>query len=131
MSNKMCVRLGAYAGAFVGLLVAFLHLSPCCASPPGPALSVLDCIVAGLIVAVIVVLFGVAFVMIVRPMPLLPLLGVALSIALIIGVLLSPLAYWIANAALAVLVCGILGALIGWLVCWLLCRGRTLVLEKG
>lgn len=124
MGNKLCIRLGAISGAWVGMMVAFLHVAPCCASPPGPAISIPTLMAAGLIVAFIVILVCVLFLQLVRPVPWAPLIAVSFVIWFFVGVLLGPIAYWLSNAAVALVVCAVLGALLAWLICWLLCRQR-------
>lgn len=124
MGNRLCMRLGGIAGAAVGLLVSLLHDAPCCASPPGPPLSIGIQIVAGIIVALIVTFLCANFVRIVRRLPALPIFWLAFLIGLFVGGLLGPVAYLFTNAAIALFVCGILGAWIGWLLCWLMCGKR-------
>jgi hypothetical protein len=84
---------------------------------------------AGVLVALIAVLLCVVFLQIVRPVPLFPMIWVALLIALFVGILLGPLAYWITHPIPALLVCAVLGLLIGWLLCFLLCGGRVNIWE--
>jgi xanthosine utilization system XapX-like protein len=125
MSTKLCLWLGLISGAFVGLLLGFLHGVVCCTPPHPPSWAQLA--LDGIIVAVITVIICAALACLLSHLNILPVFVLALLIGVLIGVLLGPLAYHLPHPLLAMLVCGILGLLIGLLICRILCRdGRFL-----
>jgi hypothetical protein len=125
MSTKLCLWFGLISGAFVGLLLGFLHGVVCCTPPQPPSWAQLA--LDGIIVAVITVCICAALACLLSHLNILPVFVPALLIGILIGVLLGPLAYHLPHPLLAMLVCGILGLLIGLLICRVLCRdGRFL-----
>ena len=128
MSTKLCLWFGLISGAFVGLLLGFLHGVVCCTPPQPPSWAQLA--LDGIIVAVITVSICAAFACLLSRLAILPVFVLALLIGILIGILLGPLAYHLPHPLLALLLCGILGALIGLLMCRLVCRSeRFLAVE--
>lgn len=125
MSTKLCLWFGLISGAFVGLLLGFLHGVECCTPPQPPSWAQLA--LDGIIVAAITVTICAALACIVSHLSILPVFVVALPIGVLNGVLLGPLAYHLPHPLVAMLVCGVIGLLLGLLICRVLCRdGRFL-----
>jgi hypothetical protein len=122
MSRRLCLRLGAIAGGSVGLLVGLLHGFVCCSPPQPPAIPQL--MLYGLIASLIAVFLAAALICLIKKFPVGPVFLLALIIAVIVGLLLGPLAYQIPNPGLALFICAVLGGLLGWIICWLLCGRR-------
>lgn len=130
MNAKTCINLGLVIGGAVGVIVGLLHGLECCMPPQPPTWSQLA--LDGLIVAMVAVLFCVAFAIWIVRLPSAPILVLSLLIGLLVGVLLGPIAYRIPHPWLALLICSLLGALIAWIVCRFLCgRSRNLKFEEG
>jgi hypothetical protein len=120
MNARLCVRLGLVLGGAVGALISLLHGLMCCTPPHPPSWAELAR--DGILVALITAVPCAAFASLVIRLNLLAVLLLAFVIAIPVGVLLGPPAYHMAQPAVALLVCGLLGALLGWLVCWLFCQ---------
>lgn len=121
MGTRLCERFGLISGGAVGFLVQMIGVDSCCGNPP-PALTVAQCSLAGLIVALIVLFFATLFACVVSKLPILPLAELALIIGIVVGVLLGPIAYHLPVPGSALFICAILGALLGWITCRILCR---------
>ena len=120
--KKLCLRLGVVAGGSVGLLVGLLHGFVCCSPPVPPTFG--NLVLYGFIAALIAVFIAAAFACLIKRLPVLPVFWLAFLIAIVVGVLLGPLAYHIPNPGLALFICAVLGGLLGWLLCLLLCGKR-------
>lgn len=130
MNLKICINLGLVIGGAVGMMIGLLHGLECCAPPVPPTWSQLA--LDGLIVALVVALFCLAFATWIVHLPSAPVLVLCLLIGLLVGVLLGPLAYQIPFPWLALLICALLGAFIGWMVCRFLCGwSRNLKFKEG
>jgi len=121
MGTQFCERFGLISGGAVGLLVQLIGVDACCANPP-PVLTIAQCSLAGVIVALVVLFFATLFACAVSKLPVWPVVLLALLIGILVGVLLGPVAYHLPVPGTGMFVCGILGALLGWLVCRVLCR---------
>jgi hypothetical protein len=120
--KKLCLRLGVVAGGSVGLLVGLLHGFVCCSPPVPPTFG--NLVLYGLIAALIAAFIAAALACLIKRLPVLPVFWLAFLIAIVVGVLLGPLAYHIPNPGLALFICAVLGGLLGWLICLLLCGKR-------
>jgi xanthosine utilization system XapX-like protein len=129
VSTKLCLWFGLISGAFVGLLLGFLHGVVCCTPPQPPSWAQLA--LDGIIVAVITVCICAAFACLLSRLAILPVFVLALLIGVLIGILLGPLAYHLPHPLLALLLCGILGALIGLLMCRLVCRSERFLAAEA
>jgi hypothetical protein len=119
MSTKLCFWFGLISGAFVGLLLGFLHGVVCCTPPQPPSWAQLA--LDGIIVAIITVWICAALACLLSRLAILPTFFLASLIGVVVGILLGPLAYHLPHPLLALLVCGVIGALIGLLICRLIC----------
>jgi hypothetical protein len=129
MRTKLCIRLGLIGGGAVGLLLGLLHGLACCNPPTPPTTGQL--MLDGLLVALIAVFIAAGLACLIRHLPVAPVFTLALLIAIVVGVLLGPLAYNLPNPGLALFVCALIGALLGWIICFILCRGRDVRWEVG
>jgi hypothetical protein len=111
----------------VGFLLQMASVDDCCGNAP-PSLNVVECSLAGVMVALIVLFFTIGFAGTVSKLSVWPVVLLALIIAVIVGVVLGPIGYHLPVPGLALFVCGLLGALLGWLVCRILCRDAKWVM---
>jgi xanthosine utilization system XapX-like protein len=119
MSTKLCLWFGLISGAFVGLLLGFLHGLECCTPPHPPTWAQLA--LDGIFVALVTLFICAVLACLLSHLAILPVFFLALVIGVPIGILLGPLAYHLPHPLLALLVCGILGLLIGLLICRIIC----------
>jgi hypothetical protein len=123
MSTKLCVKIGAIAGGWVGLLINLLRGFVCCTTPQPPP-TLIELSGDGVLVALIVSILVAAFICLVGRRSLKPVFALALLIGVVVGAILGPVAYHLFNPGLSVFVCAILGAVLGWLICLILCAPR-------
>lgn len=121
MGTRLCERFGLVSGGAVGLVLQTTALHGCCGNPP-LALTVIQCSLIGLAVALIVLFFAMLFACIAAKLPAVPVAKLVLIVGIVVGVALGPIAYHLPLPGSALFLCGLLGALLGWLICRLLCR---------
>jgi len=121
MGTRFCERLGLISGAAVGFVLQMASVDACCGNQP-PVLSVAQCSLAGVIIALLVLFFALCFAGVVCKLPVGPVVLLALIIVVVVGVILGPVGFHLPVPGSALFVCGILGALLGWLICRVLCR---------
>ena len=128
MGTRFCERFGLVAGAAVGFVLQMARVYSCCGNPP-PVLSVAQCSLAGIIVALAALFLAAIFAGIVSKLSVWPVVLLALIVGVFVGAVLGPIAYHLPVPGAALFICGILGALLGWLICRLICRDAKWVVS--
>jgi hypothetical protein len=126
MINRLCTWFGFAAGSWVGLLMGLLYNAAPAASPSWPPLA-LD----GLLIALITLGIGAVLACLLTRLSPFAVFALAILIAAPAGLVLGPVAFFIKDPLLALIISGILGLLFGQLVCRLLCRGGSVLNLEG